>query len=409
MSSFWDAFVDAALELLRVFFGPVEALVETYGNAIVGLVVSTPYPDQVFGPPTNGAWPNVYDYYWAAVIPLALALYGLMLGLVIFLESTSHLFGSYHRAKLKRRAFTGLLGILSWWWIAAFSLRLFDALAGFIVPDLSEITLLESASLATLGVLGIVLTQTVDLGLFVVLVLLYTMRQVGLYLFVLLMPLLIVFWIPGVGPFVLVSRFMTRLAGFYVPLLFMTVPVALLLRLGELLGTSLDPSLDAIGVWLLGLVIPFAAVLSPLVLFWQAGAFFVLVDRMGRSVSAERARGRFERVHGGAGTVAHGGRNFSRGVRGEPAITRDNQQLLDASRSAAHRAGTRVTNARTTLQSVFRTEGAESGSTDSSETERTVTDRSTEFDALRDRGARNAPSKRDRRDDDDDDTPRYIQ
>jgi len=42
-----------------------------------------------------------------------------MLGIVIFLESTSYLFGSYHRSKLKKRAFSGLLGILSWWWVAA--------------------------------------------------------------------------------------------------------------------------------------------------------------------------------------------------------------------------------------------------------------------------------------------------
>jgi len=58
----------------------------------------------------------------------------------------------------------------------------------------------------------------------------------GCHLFVLLMPLLIVFWIPGVGPFTLISRFVQRLAGFYAPILFMTLPVALLLRLGELLG-----------------------------------------------------------------------------------------------------------------------------------------------------------------------------
>jgi len=62
-----------------------------------------------------------------------------MLGIVIFLESTSYLFGSYHRSKLKSEPSAAcLLGILSWWWVAALSLRFVDALTGFIVPDLSR-------------------------------------------------------------------------------------------------------------------------------------------------------------------------------------------------------------------------------------------------------------------------------
>ena len=154
MSSFWDAFVDALEEFLRKLFGPVEAFVETFGNELIHLVVGTPAPNQVFTGPTNGPWPAIYDYYWSAIIPLSLSLYGLMLGIVIFLESTSYLFGSYDRAKLKKRAFTGLLGILSWWWVSALSLRFVDALTGFIVPDLSEISLLQSASFAVLGLLG---------------------------------------------------------------------------------------------------------------------------------------------------------------------------------------------------------------------------------------------------------------
>jgi len=98
----------------------------------------------------------------------------------------------------------------------------------------------------------------------------------GCHLFVLLMPLLIVFWIPGVGPFTLISRFVQRLAGFYAPILFMTLPVALLLRLGELLGESFSLSLGGVGAWLLALLIPVAALFAPLVMFWQAGALFFL-------------------------------------------------------------------------------------------------------------------------------------
>ncbi|GAB7093936.1 hypothetical protein JCM30237_10880 [Halolamina litorea] len=421
MSSFWDAFVDAISEFLRLLFAPVESFVETFGNELIHLVVGTPAPNAVFTAPTNGPWPAIYDYYWSAIIPLSLSLYGLMLGIVIFLESTSYLFGSYHRSKLKKRAFTGLLGILSWWWVSALALRFVDALTGFIVPDLSEIALFETASFAILGVLGVMLAQGVNLTLFLLLALVYTIRQLGIYLFVLLMPLLMVFWIPGVGPFTLVSRFMQRLAGFYVPLLFLTVPVALLLRLGELLGDSFSLSLGGVGAWLLALLIPVAALFAPLVMFWQAGALFFFADRASRHVSVDRAQRRVSRMRAGSEQATHSGRNFGRGVLGKPAVNRDNQQLLDASRSRAHRAGTRVENARGRLQSAFTERsnsgsdgdaGGTSGGDDAAESESTTdtkqSARSENFETLRRRDS--APAQTDDADDEStDDDPRYIQ
>jgi len=126
--------MEAVEEFLRLLFAPVESFVETFGDELLQLIVGTPAPNAVFTAPTNDPWAAIYEYYWGTV-PLSLSLYGLMLGIVIFLESTSYLFGSYHRSKLKKRAFSGLLGILSWWWVAALSLRFVDALTGFIVPD----------------------------------------------------------------------------------------------------------------------------------------------------------------------------------------------------------------------------------------------------------------------------------
>jgi len=62
----------------------------------------------------------------------------------------------------------------------------------------------------------------------------------------------------------------------------MTLPVALLLRLGELLGESFSLSLGGVGAWLLALLIPVAALFAPLVMFWQAGALFFFADRASR-------------------------------------------------------------------------------------------------------------------------------
>ncbi|WP_244605462.1 hypothetical protein [Halorhabdus rudnickae] len=277
--------------------------------------------------------------------------------MVILLESTSHLFSNYHRSKLKKRAFSGLIGILSWWWLAALSLRFMDALAKFLLPSLEEIALFETASFAAIGVIGLVISLSVDLALFVIIGLIYLIRQLVLYLFVLLMPILIVLWVPGVGPFTLVSRFMKKLAGFYVPFLFMSVPVALLFRVGGLLGQSASLSAGGIGTWLTALVVPFAAVLSPFVLFWQAGAIMFMADRAARHVSAQRARRRSTTGKEQVQRAGHAGRNFVRGVRDEPAVRTDGQTVFGSGDSTAHAAGRRVNRTGSRLGERFRRGG----------------------------------------------------
>lgn len=178
----------------------------------------------------------------------------------------------------------------------------------------------QTLSFSGMGILGIVVALMTELMLFVLIALIYLVRQLVIYLFVLMMPLLIVPWIPGVGPFTLVSKFMKKLAGFYVPFLFMTVPVALLFRVGELLGASTDLSAGGIGAWLSAVVVPIAAIASPFVLFWQAGATFFMADRASQHVSAQKAGQRMQGGRDRAGQTAQGGRNFVRGVRNQPAI-----------------------------------------------------------------------------------------
>jgi hypothetical protein len=413
-----DTIVDALTELLRLLFSPITQLIEEQGNEILHLVVNTPHPNAVFEAPTNGPWPGLYNYYWDTWIPMLLFLWAGMVGLVIFFESTSHLFGSYHRSKLKRRAFSGLLGILSWWWMAGLSLRFLDALTGVILPSLSDISLFQTLSFTGMGTLGLVVSLSVDMVLFVLIGLIYSMRQVVLYLFVLLMPLLIVFWIPGVGPFSLVSRFMRRLAGFYVPFLFMTVPVAMLLRLGGILGASFGLSLDSFGTWIVALIIPIVAVLSPFVLVWQAGALFFMADRALNHASSRQARTRLNRMQSRAQATTQAGRNFMRGFHGERAVRRDGQMMLDTSESRSHAAGSRLRSTRSNLQGLLNGsdegnggEGSEDGVGDSADSE-SRSDRATDFEQLRNqqqsRSHGSESSQTSEEGTRSDDTPRYI-
>ncbi|UPV75238.1 hypothetical protein M0R89_04000 [Halorussus limi] len=361
--SLGDVIVWAIKEALRVLFSPIKGVIQQHADALVTTVVETPHPETVFSRPTNGSWPKIYDYYWNAIIPVSLFLYALALGLVIFLESTSYLFSNYHRTKLKKRAFSGLLGLLAWWWVDALARQLLSELTVFLVPDLSQVSLFQTLSFSSMGALGVVLTLSADFGLFVLLALIYFLRQVALYLFTLMMPLLIVFWIPGIGPFTMVSRLMKRLAGFYVPFLFMTLPVALLFRLGELLGSSFSLSMGGVGAWLTALVIPIVAVLSPFVLFWQAGAIFFMADRIGRHASARRTTGRMKTAREQSQTVAQGGRNFARGVRDDSPVRQDGQTMSGSGNSRAHAAGSRLNSAGTQLRDSLQTDSGESGST----------------------------------------------
>lgn len=296
MTGLTQAVVDAIMLALRSLFTPIEVLIETFGPPLLEAIVGTPHPDRLFGRPENGPWPELYRYYWDAIVPLSLSLYGLAVGLVILLESMSNLFSGYHATRLKRRAFVGLLGVLSWWWLAALSLRLVSAIAIATLPDLSDVSLFQTVSFTGIGLIGLVISLSVDLALFILLALIYLLRQLVLHLYVLLMPLLIVCWVPGLGPFALVSQFAKRLAGLYVPFLLMTLPVAVLFRLGEILGGSLSLSLGGIGAWLTALVIPVLAVLAPFVMVWQAGALFFMLDRTGRQVSTSTARRRFDSI-----------------------------------------------------------------------------------------------------------------
>ena len=384
MATLSDIIIESINEFIRGLFQPVTELIGRFAVKLVQLLVHTPNPNTVFYRPSNEAWPEIYDFYWDSIIPLSLFLWALSIGLVIFLQSMGHLFSGYHRSQLKRRSVTGLLGILSWWWIAALSLRFVDSLTGFIVPNLSDISLFQTVSFGAIGLLGLAVSLTIDLALFAILALLYFSRQLALYLFVLMMPILIALWIPGVGPFAGASKFMEKLSGFYVPMLFMTIPVAILFRLGELLGSSFEISMEGFGAWLTALVIPLFAVISPIILIWQAGNLFSTTDRMARHSSGARAPVRIANTRERTAVVQHRGAEFTRGARGEPSQDRNDQTLL-ASGTRAHAAGTAVRQAGQSLRTCF--EAVRSSTTVTDETAPTPDGgRNTDFETLRSRG-----------------------
>jgi len=301
-------------------------------------------------------------------------------------------------------------------------------LVEFLVPNLDSIGLFETVSFGAMGVAGMTLAASLDLAIFLVLALIYLVRQMALYLYVLLMPLVIVFWIPSVGPFAPVERLMSRLAGFYVPFLFMAVPVALLFRLGEVLGESVTLSIGGFGQWLLAIVAPLIAVIVPFVLFWQAGALFFMADRAAQHSSRHHMRDRKETVENTGQRGRLSVKNLRRGLAGQSAIRASGQEVLGSGSSKAHAVGRKASQTRRTIRSRLDTSATDSPGpgegtgSDPSEKSRDRTGRddddtpansseteSTDSDPADDRTSdAESNESEDADSDSDDDPPRYI-
>jgi len=203
---------------------------------------------------------------------------------------------------------------------------------------------------------------------------------------------------------------MKRLAGFYVPFLFMTVPVALLLRLGQLLGSSVTLSIGGAGQWLLAILTPLVAVISPFILFWQAGALFFMADSASRHASRDRANARVGKARSAGATTQMGTQNFNRGLQGKPAVKPDGQAVLGSGDSRAHAAGTRLNSTATSLKSRFSSQTARSETTKQPTDSASSDSRNNQFETLRDRNSssKSAPGSDDTSEYPDDDRPRYI-
>lgn len=344
------AVVSALKQLLAQLFRPIRQFLENNAGGVIRVVLDTPAPTRVFGAPQTTPWIAVYDYYWDAIVPVALLLFVFAGTVVILLETTSALFSSYHRAQLKRRGIVALLGVLSWWWINAFALRLVDGLVVALAPSLGDLTLFETASFGAIGLLGTVIALATDFALFGIVALVYLLRHVLIYFYTLLVPLLLVAWVPGVGPFRLLTGLVAQASRLYVPVLVMPVPVALLFRLGTLLGESAGvSSLGGFGAWVAALIIPFVAILAPIVLLWQTGQIAAAARTTARNISRRQAQARIGGIRSTTGTARSYGatgvqktRETARGVRERHVVDAEGQSRFGLGGSRVRAAGQRI-------------------------------------------------------------------
>ena len=129
-----DWVCNGLVELIEWAVDSIEVIVRGLFEAVVQFIVDTPTPSSggdmaFFERPDNAPWTALYDLYWQQMLPIGIGLWAL----IVLLLTSTRLFthtaeGEYQRTRLERRAAFGLLMLIAWWPIGAFTLHLASAL-----------------------------------------------------------------------------------------------------------------------------------------------------------------------------------------------------------------------------------------------------------------------------------------
>lgn len=248
--AFVDGMVQAAREALSEGADGLHASVQDMLDLVVTVTVRTPHPKPqdgfFFGEPTNEPWVSLYGYYTEAVLPVTVLVIALAVAMILFTGIFGSFLTGYERSRAKRRLVVAFLFVLAWWGIGAFVLRFVDALAVAIAPEPSTVA---STFRDTMSLRGHDTTTTAALTLLETLVVLFLVvwffvRWLGIYALMLATPIGVAFWVVDVGPFAYLSRLIEELLAKFVPLAFVTIPAAVVFRVGELLFGNFDPAAE---------------------------------------------------------------------------------------------------------------------------------------------------------------------
>jgi len=231
MPGIQGAVENAIMGVLKTVFGFIADKIDILFSIASDYLTSTPYPDNLysFGPPTKGLWTQLYhNLYDQLVIVLLPSLFGLALGLAMFFNIFTP---KQKKVSIKRAVFAYPLAI-SWWWFGGWFLKFTNDLATLLLADASLTgdigsQIGSSAGAVILGLLIYIFGATAVL----VIIAIYLLRRIAIYAYMVAMPLLLMFWVVPIQP---VSGWAKSMMGKFVPLVLMTVPTALLLRIGTM-------------------------------------------------------------------------------------------------------------------------------------------------------------------------------
>ena len=244
---FVDGIVAAVKELFASGAQDLHTSVQELLGLAIGATLRTPYPTPeagfFFGQPSSEPWISLFAYYNEIVLPITVLMIGSAIALVMFAGTFGNLLTGYERSRGKRRLFLGFLVVLAWWGIGSFTLRFADALAVAIAPDPNSIAANIGGALTIQGsgIMMQAVLATAEAAVVLGVLVWFLLRWVGIYAFMLGMPIAVAIWIAGVGgPLRYLSDIAEGLALKFVPLAFIPVPAAIVYRVGDLLFQTIE-------------------------------------------------------------------------------------------------------------------------------------------------------------------------
>ncbi len=271
---------------------------------VIDMIVGTPVPTHNGGDPAiiqrpdNQPWQTVYDSWLSIAVPIGLAEWGLMVLGVLF--SQVYISGSdaeLKRRELQHRTWKVLLGVLGSWAIGATILHIANATTHAIAPTADDVAgnLAVFAANGQSVVIAAILMWLLGATIFLFILLLLLARVAVVFTMMWGLPVLIPLAAIDVGPVAPLSKPARNIIDMFIPFAFLTLPMALVLKVGYLVVTGLNQSplvagglhfFGVNGMILLGFWI--VAALSPLFVFHQAGRIAGYAVLMGSSsISAD--------------------------------------------------------------------------------------------------------------------------
>ena len=284
-------FIDSAMckaknALFGWVIGGVVDFVQGIISGIVNVIVGTPVPKHngqpaFFQQPTNQPMKGVYNSWLTFSMPLGIILWMLMiLGILFSQVFISESSGELKRREMKSRSWKVLLGVLGSWAIGAAILHLSNGITLAVAPDGKDIASNLAVFAGNVGAAGAagLLLWFFEGVLFLFILLLVLSKYAVVFVMMWSLPILLPLAAFNVGPLKLLSRPARGIIDMFIPFVFLTLPMALVLRVGYVVVNSMnqDPIAQAgmhfsgantlliVGFWIM-------AAVSPLFVFSHTG------------------------------------------------------------------------------------------------------------------------------------------
>jgi hypothetical protein len=281
-----NAMCKASNVLFGWIIGGVVDFVQGIISGIVNLIVGTPVPKHngspaFFQQPTNQPWKGVYNSWLTFALPLGIIEWMLMMLGIMF--SQVYISGSANelkRREMKNRSWKVLFGVLGSWVIGATILHLSNAVTLAVAPNGKDIASNLAVFVGSVGAAGAagLLIWFFEGILFLFILLLVLSKYAVVFVMMWSLPVLLPLAAFNVGPLKLLSKPARGIIDMFIPFVFLTLPMALVLRVGYVVVNSLNQGAIAqIGMWASGantaLILGFwiVAAVSPLFVFSQTG------------------------------------------------------------------------------------------------------------------------------------------